>query len=220
MKKSFFIALIAATALGSVACASGIPTFDAAAFAQQVQEIQYLQNQYNTLKQQYAAVTGSYGRGHIGLSDAINASQIVPGSWQDIVNQQNNGAFGVKQAYYEQQINTLPPSSFQDPQSQRAMDYKSSTDSVRASLAGGDVLYAETQTHLNNITTLSQQIDSTTNVKDAQDLQNRIAAESAMLNTAQTKLTALNVNLAANQLNEQNQADALNQSFFAKKSTQ
>lgn len=212
--KSVFCAIIIFVTASNIALADGIPTFDIASFTQLQLQVQQMQNQYNTLKQQYAAVTGSYGRGQIGLSDAITSSQIVPGTWQDVVNQQQNGVFGTKQTYYEAKINTLPPDSFASPQGQQATDYKSSTDSVRAALAGGDTLYSETQTHLNNITTLAQQIDSTANVKDAQDLQNRIASETAMLNTAQAKLNVLNMNLQANMLNHQNQITATNQQFF------
>lgn len=186
---------------------SGIPTFDVASVMQEMRT-------YQQLQQQYTAITGSYGRGQTGLSSAISSAQVVPGSWQEVVAMQNSGAYGAKQNYYESQINTLPSSTFANPQSQQAMDYKNSTDSVRASLASGDALYAETQTHLNNITTLSGQVDSTTNIKDAQDLQNRIASETAMLQSDQAKLSALNTNLAAQQLNHQNQNTAQNQNFF------
>lgn len=44
-------------------------------------------------------------------------------------------------------------------------------------MSGGDVLYSEVQVHLNNLATLSAQVDHTANAKDAADLQNRIAAE-------------------------------------------
>jgi type IV secretion system protein VirB5 len=81
-------------------------------------------------------------------------------------------------------------------------------------MSGGDALYGQVQTHLNNLARLSQQVDSTSNVKDAQDLQNRIATENGMLQSAVGKFNAMNLNLQANALNQQTQATAENNRFF------
>ncbi len=194
--------------------ATGIPTFDAAAFLQLQQQLSQLQEQYKTLKDQYAALTGTYGRGSIGLNQSINAASVVPGSWQEVVTQQQSGAFSARQSFYEKLINTMPQDVFADANAQQATTYKMSTDSVRAALAGGDSLYSEVQTHLNNLSVLSQQVDTTKNVKDAQDLQNRISSENGMLSSAMAKLNAMNMNLQANLVNQQNQATAINQKFY------
>ncbi|WP_371885133.1 type IV secretion system protein [Caballeronia sp. S22] len=194
--------------------ATGIPTFDAATFVQLQQQFSQLQDQYRTLKDQYAAITGSYGRGAMGLNQSISAASVVPGSWQEVVSQQQSGAFGSKQGFYEKLINTMPQDLFANPQAQNATTYKMSTDSVRAALAGGDSLYSEVQTHLNNLSVLSQQVDTTTNIKDAQDLQNRISSENGMLSSAMAKLNAMNMNLQANLVNQQNQATAATQRYF------
>ncbi|SEB26330.1 type IV secretion system protein [Variovorax sp. YR216] len=182
--------------------------------AKWVEQIAEMKRQYDQLKQQYDAVTGSYGRGQIGLSDSINASSVVPGSWQEVVALQSKGSYGTKQDQYEQLLKTMPQELFQNPQGQTATSYKLSTDSVRAAMSGGDALYGQVQTHLNNLAKLSQQVDSTSNVKDAQDLQNRIATENGMLQSAMGKLGAMNLNLQANALNQQNQATAENNRFF------
>lgn len=216
MKKKNLVALAMAASLGvSVPVfAGGIPTFDAATVLQLQQQFKQLEEQYKTLKDQYAAVTGNYGRGQIGLSDSINAASVVPGSWQEVVAQQQSGTFGSKQSYYEKLINTMPQDLFANPQAQNATTYKMSTDSVRAAMAGGDSLYAEVQTHLNNLARMSQQVDTTTNIKDAQDLQNRIASENGMMQSAMAKLNAMNMNLQANMVNQQNQATAANQQYY------
>lgn len=208
------LAVAASIATAGPAFAGGIPTFDAAAVLQLQQQFKQLQQEYEMLKQQYAAVTGSYGRGQSGLSESINSASVVPGSWQEVVAQQKSGAFGTKQSYYEKLINTLPQDLFANPQAQNATTYRMSTDSVRAALAGGDALYSEVQTHLLNLAQLSRQIDSTANVKDAQDLQNRIASENGLLTTAMAKLNAMNMNLQANVVNQQNQATAATQKYF------
>ncbi|CEH39687.1 type IV secretion system protein [Xanthomonas citri] len=215
MKKPLVALAVAASLGASVPTfATGMPTFDAAAVLQLQQQFQQLQEQYKTLKDQYAAVTGSYGRGQIGLGDSINAASVVPGSWQEVVAQQQSGAFGSKQAAYEKLINTMPQDLFANPQAQNATTYKMSTDAVRAALAGGDSLYAEVQTHLNNLARMSQQVDATVNIKDAQDLQNRIAGENGMMQSAMAKLNAMNMNLQADMVNQQNQATAATQKYF------
>ncbi|CAJ3267469.1 putative type IV secretion system protein VirB5 [Burkholderia pseudomallei] len=216
MKKTLVTLAVAASLGASVPAfaTTGIPTFDAATVIQLQQQFKQLQDQYKTLKDQYAAVTGSYGRGVTGLNQSINAASVVPGSWQEVVAQQQSGAFGSKQSYYEKLINTMPQDLFANPQGQNATNYKMSTDSVRAAMAGGDSLYSEVQTHLNNLSVLSQQVDTTVNVKDAQDLQNRISTENGMLSSAMAKLNAMNMNLQANLLNQQNQATAATQKYF------
>lgn len=215
MKKTLVTLAVAASLGASVpAFATGIPTFDAATVIQLQQQFQQLQAQYKTLKDQYAAVTGSYGRGAIGLNQSISSASVVPGSWQEVVAQQQSGAFGSKQSFYEKLINTMPQDLFANPQAQNATNYKMSTDSVRAAMAGGDSLYSEVQTHLNNLSVLSQQVDTTANIKDAQDLQNRISTENGMLSSAMAKLNAMNMNLQANLLNQQNQATAATQKYF------
>ncbi|AKM33508.1 hypothetical protein AB870_25385 (plasmid) [Pandoraea faecigallinarum] len=210
------VSAIAAISIGTSApaIAGGIPTFDEATVLQLQQQFKQLEQQYETLKSQYAAITGTYGRGQIGLSDALNAASVVPGSWQEVVAQQQSGAFAAKQADYEKLIKTMPQDVFANPQAQDATSYKMSTDAVRAALAGGDTLYSEVQTHLNNLARLSQQIDVTTNIKDAQDLQNRISSENGMLQSAMAKLNAMNMNLQANMVNQQNQATAATQKYF------
>ncbi|WP_349630236.1 type IV secretion system protein [Acidovorax sp. CCYZU-2555] len=215
MKKSFS-SIAAVFSIGAMfsASAGGIPTFDATQLMQMQQQFRQLQEQYKALKEQYAAITGSYGRGQMGLSDSLGAAAVVPGSWQEVVNKQRNGEFASKQASYEKLIDTLPPDLFTTSNAQSAATYKLSTDSVRAALSGGDVLYSQVQTHLSNLSRLSQVIDGTQNIKDAQDLQNRISAENGMMQSAIAKLNAVNINLQANMLNQQNQATAATQKYF------
>lgn len=214
MKIKHSLCVIAFMAYGLSCNAAGIPTFDAATVLQLQQEFQQLQKQYETLKQQYQAVTGSYNRGQVGLNDSINSASVVPGSWQEIVAQQQSGAFGARASFYDKLLKTMPQDLFSDPQSEKATTYRLSSSSVRAAMTGGELLYQEVQTHLNNITRLSQLVDETQNVKDAQDLQNRISTENGMMQSALGKLSAMNMNLQANMLNEQAQATSANQHFY------
>lgn len=210
--KGTSITAVAVLVMSTSAFATGVPVFNLQEAIQLGQQLKAMGEQLDQLKQQYGAVTGSYGRGGQGLTDAIDASSVVPGSWQDVVSQQKSGIYGSRQATYEKVMNTMSPGDFAD-QGEGA-NYKMSTDSVRSALAGGESLYDEAQTHLRNFQNLSQQVDTTQNVKDAADLQNRMSAELGMAQSAQTKLQAINANLTANQLNESNQATAARTKFF------
>lgn len=208
-----FAALLAALP-ASAGAGPGWPTFDASNLMQLQEQMKQLQRQYELLRQQHASLTGNYGRGQIGLTDAISAASAIPGTWQEVVALQAKGAYAQAQTNAERQLATLPLAAFRDPKGSTAVQYGRSSDAVRSALAGGDVLYAQVQTHLNNLTQMSYQVDRTANVKDAQDLQNRIATENGMLQTALVKVNALNMNLQANLVNRQNQATAETQKYF------
>ena len=219
--KKLSLAAAVVMAISGQAHAVGVPTGDAGTWAALAQQILVLKDQFETLKDSYQkqsqtleSLKGSYGRGAMGLNDAINSSSVVPGSWQEVVSRQSTGAYGSKQSYYEQLIKTMPQELFNNPQGQRAQSYQLSSDSVRAAMSGGDALYSEVQVHLNNLAMLPSQVDQTANAKDAADLQNRISAENGMLSSAQSKLSALNMNLQANLNNAENQATADNEQFF------
>jgi type IV secretion system protein VirB5 len=178
------------------------------------QQYEQMVTQIDQLKRQYDALVGTYGRGRIGLQDAIDAVSVVPGSWQDIVSMQKKGVFATGQGYYEALLQSLPADVFANPQWRDARTYKMSSDSVRGAMAAGEALYHAIQVNVQNLSTLGRQVDSTVNLKDAQDLQNRIATESGMLQTSVARLSALNVNLQANLLNSENQALAISQKHF------
>lgn len=206
------VAVVGLVLGSSSALATGVPVGDAGTWMALAQQGQQLKREYDTLNQQYHAITGSYGRGASGLNNAIDASSIVPGSWQDVVSQQRSGMYGSRQSDYEKVINTVPIDTFQDKAA--GSNYKMSTDSVRAAMAGGESLFDEAQTHLENFQNLSLQVDSTTNLKDAADLQNRMSAEAGMAQAALTKAQVLNTNLSANRLNAENQEAAARAKFF------
>lgn len=220
MKKRLIALAIAASFYAPVPTLAqvGVPVMDPATWAALAQQLLQAQQQYELSKQQFESLVGSYGRGSMGLAGSISKSSVVPGSWQEVVAQQNTGAFGASQSSYEKLIKTMPQDLFQAPQGQGATTYKLSTDSVRAAMTGGDALYAQVQTNLNNLSAMARQVDSTANTKDAADLQNRIATENGMLQSAMAKLNVMNMNLQANMLNEQNQATATNQQRYKRTS--
>jgi len=185
-----------------------------ATMTQWANQLTAMRNQFDKLNQQYQAITGHYGRGVSGLADAVSSVGVVPGSWQEVVKLQNSGAYRSIQNNVDQLIKTIPPELFRDPNGQDAANYKLTTDAVRTAMAGGEALYSQVQTNLNNLLSLASQIEQTVNAKDASDLQNRIATENGLLQSAMAKLSIMNLNLQANVLNQQNQATAINQQRY------
>jgi len=182
--------------------------------AQWANQLDMMRKQFDATKEQYEAITGSYRRGEIGLTESLKSLSAIPGTWKDVVAKQQSGAYKTSGDSAEDVIKTMPQDLFRSPTGQDAATYKLSTDAVRAAMAGGDVLYAQVQINLNNLAVMANKVDTTSNTKDAADLQNRIAAENAILNSTMAKLSIMNINLQANLLNQQNQATAVNQSRY------
>lgn len=176
-------------------------------------EYDMLMNQYTTLQAQLGAIRGNYGYGAVLLYESSTASKIVPGSWQDVVAQQAQGQYGSKLAAAEQLLNTLAKEEA-GKTTQRGQTYAMSSNAVRSSMASADALYTEAQQHLLAIDRLSKEVDKAPNIKAAQDLRNRIAIETAMLDAATSKMNAINLNLQANAVNGQNQATAVSHRFY------
>jgi type IV secretion system protein VirB5 len=141
----------------------------------------------------------------------------VPGSWQDVVAQQKNGVYANLQSSYEQVMSDLSPSSFTD--SGQGATYKLNKDAAVAGLSMSEALYNDAQTHLQNFQSLAAQVDTTVNVKDATDLQNRMTAELGMAQASQNRLQAVLARMSAAQINDVNEADAQRAKFFGQVKT-
>lgn len=221
MNRSIVAVAAAVCVAVSMPVAGGVPTIAVATdlqlqmqFQQMLKDYQVLKEQYATLRQHYAAVTGSSGIGSVGLDRAIGAANVVPGSWQDVVAQQANGGYGDAQRRYETLLNTLPPELFVDPKAQDATTYRLGADAVRAAMAGGDQLYGAVQQHLLNLIQHAQAIDTDETLKQSTDRNSRLVAEQALLQTEMARLAAMNTNLQANAMNQQLQAEAATRRYF------
>ena len=200
-----------------------IPVTDGANLAQQLQqflqmikEYQMLKQQYDQLKQQYEAIIGNYGFGNQFNNNSNR--RWVPGSWQEVVSMQRSGKFASKQDFYEKLLKTLDPNVYKwlgkDKDSRAYQSYKLSTDATRGAFAAVEALYDSIAERLKNIEGLQAQIESTANVKSAQDLGNRLLAENAYLNVEMARLNTIQTNLSANAQNMGNQATAARAEFF------
>lgn len=202
------------------AFASGIPVVDAAQLIEWAQQIMELQKQYQQMQkdfeiyqQQLASMTGSYGHGGFNLPGSINASNVVPGSWQDIVSMQVNGKYGALSNEINEDLGTIDLESIGSDQGKKT--YRRSSSAVRSSMAGAQVLYEEIQEHMKTLQSLAGKIDTTQNIKEAQDLASRINIEQAFLNSAYAKASMLNLNLQASMQDGINQARQKTNHFFS-----
>ena len=78
----------------------------------------------------------------------------------------------------------------------------------RAAFAVTDATYDAVEIHRKNIEQLIQRIDSTQNIKEATDLNNRLVSENAMLQIAIARLSAVQGNLSASAENDRVQTQA------------
>jgi type IV secretion system protein VirB5 len=181
-----------------------------AQYGQMVEQVAQLKAQLEQLKNQYQAVTGSYGLGGLMQGETFSAASIVPGSWQEVVNMQQAGKFKSKMDYYENLMKRVDPALFTNDSSRSTGAYKLSYDNTRAAFAVTDATYDSVETHRKNIEQLIQRIDSTQNVKEATDLNNRLVSENAMLQISVARLAAVQNNLNASAANDRVQAQATN----------
>jgi type IV secretion system protein VirB5 len=177
-------------------------------YLQMIEQLAQLKSQLEQLRNQYQAITGSYGIGGIGQSEALGAQSIVPGSWQEVVKLQQEGKYQTKMDYYEGLMKTVDPALFATDKSRNAGAYKLSYDNTRAAFAVTDATYDAVEIHRRNIEQLVQRIDSTQNIKEATDLNNRLVSENAMLQIAIARLSAVQGNLSASAENDRVQTQA------------
>lgn len=215
MKKQIVSLVIAAGMVVSLPVPAAVPVVDMAAAVHLIAQIQEMQRQYKQLKDQYKATTGNTGKGALKLGDAIAHDSVVPGSWQDVVNaQRNGGKLGNKSKYYEDLIKAVDPAIFKTGDSRNARTYKLSAENTRAAFAVSDALFESIDGHLKNIQTLTREIDNASTQKEALDLNTRMVAENAMLNSAMAKLQAVQTNLMATTQNMNNQSQAQRAELF------
>ena len=177
-------------------------------YKQMVEQVTQLKAQLEQLKSQYQAITGSYGVGGLLQGEALAAQSIVPGSWQDVVRLQQGGRYKTKMDYYEGLMKAVDPALLASDTGRNAGAYKLSYDNTRAAFAVTDATYDAVETHRSNVEHLIRRIDSTQNIKEATDLNNRLISENAMLQIAIARLAAVQGNLSASAQNDRLQSHA------------
>ena len=75
--------------------------------------------------------------------------------------------------------------------------FKASYENIRMGFAFSDASYDALNEHMENLEKLRSQLNSTTTIKEAQDLANAIALENAQIQVITAKLGAVQNNLSA-----------------------
>lgn len=161
-----------------------------------VDQLQFMKNQVEQMKSQYDSMTGTRGLGQIMNNPALRT--YLPDQWTGIYDKVKGGNLagisGVASSIYSAE--GFDPTATGGRKRQNEIMAANKAMTMRA--------YDQTLARLNNIKSLMAQADATQDVKAAADLQNRVAAENAMIQNEQIRL-----NLAAQlQVAEAKLADA------------
>lgn len=159
-------------------------------------QYQQMTGQINQMKSQYESMTGSRGLGQINNNPALRT--YLPEQWAGIYDKVKSGNLSgissVASGIYSSE--GFNPNAVGARRRQGEILAANKAMTMRS--------YDQTQARLNNINALMAQADATQDMKAASDLQNRIAAENAMIQNEQIRL-----NLAAQlQVAEAKLADA------------
>lgn len=181
---------VAVTPLPSFA--SGIPVVDAAAIAQAIQQVTYLQQQLTQMKNQLDSMTGD--RGMAGLLSGQNRNYL-PADWNSAMNVLNSGgSFGslasaAQQIKQAQSVLSSSDLSRLSPQMQQYLDQVRNVSASQQAL--GQQAYATASQRVNLLQTLTNQISSATDPKAVWDLQARIQSEQSQLQNDQSRLQSV-----------------------------
>ena len=143
-------------------------------------QVEQLMQQVRNQEAQYQALTGNSSFGNI-MNDA-SLRNYLPEQWQNIYDQARNGGLsGISSSMQsiEQQESMTGAGT---PGQQRYYD------TLAANKAMNEQAYSATTARLNNIQALMQQSNMTQDPAQKADLQNRMAAEEAMVTNDQTRL--------------------------------
>ena len=169
--------------------------FDPTAVAQAIQQYYQLQAQYQAMKQQLESMTGQYNV----ASGTKSVQDIIPGSWQDVARTQS-GAFGTKQATYDKLMQVIPRAEM-DKLMQNGQ-FANNYNTVRMGMAVSDASYEALNEHIHNLQVLSAKINTTRNIKEAQDLGNQIAIEQTYISAINARLGAVQTSLSSTASND------------------
>lgn len=176
--------------------------FDAASFAQLIQQVTYweqqltqMQNQLGQLRQSYSAITGGRGMQAL-LNVSPTARNYLPQTWTDATSLANglvsgySGLSNVVSAQIKGNSILTPAALAMLNPAQRQLITDGRT-SAAVTQALSQSAYASTSGRFQQLQSLIQAIGTANDQKAISDLQGRIQAEQTMLTNEQEKLTAL-----------------------------
>lgn len=172
MKKYLYSIVIMAAMGTQASMAQGIPTIDKAAILKYGEQIVQMKEQIDNqisqiteLKNQVKALTGGREMGNL-LKDTVKDQ--IPDEWNDIYKLVN-----------------IDTSNLTDP---KKFDPEANLKALAGIQKMTETAFADTKKRQENINALQAELNNTTDIKAATDLQGRIAAEQATIANNQTKL--------------------------------
>jgi type IV secretion system protein VirB5 len=151
--------------------------------AQWAKQYEQMTGQINQMKSQYDSITGNRGLGQILNNPALRS--YLPDQWAGVYDQVRNG----KLSGISGRATSIYNAEGFDPNA--AGGRKRELETLAANKAMTMQAYDATLARVNNINSLMQQADATQDTKAAADLQNRMAAENAMIQNEQIRLGLL-----------------------------
>ena len=202
--------IILSILIAPVSCFAMLPVVDAGAIANLVKSYNQLKSQYDLLSKTYENQQlqlnqekqltddseGSYGSGAFMNDDsALKDREWSPDNWKNTL----QGMSGGNPARYQELVNTykqdhptLSDSEYEKgASSDKAKAYSQEVKVNQAAQVNATYAFDNIKTHLDNIHKISEKIDTTENTKAAIDLNSRLLAEIAYIQTQELKMQIL-----------------------------
>ncbi|HBV4265973.1 TPA: type IV secretion system protein [Klebsiella pneumoniae] len=157
------------------------------------QQIAQLKSQLEQQKQTLASLTGSSGIGGLLNGDILKLKGNLPSDWRQVYSDAMNSSSGITSSAqsmlkdFQAQIDGMNRSQAMEFVKQKLAE-KGAYDRVMAQTA-----YDNEMAELNNIQVLTNQIDTTTDLKQISDLQARIQTAQGAIQGEQTKLQLMSM---------------------------
>lgn len=193
--KTFISGILVSGILSMAPAYAQIPVTDAAAIskswsahlaeiAKWAEQLRAMEQQYSQLRMQYNSITGSRGLGQL-MNNATR--QTVPDdfmqSYNRLLTMGQGGASNDARIIYET-IKKLDCARFQDPNAKLQCQAQAYAEPENASYINAAL--KSSQERAAQLNQLVMAVDTTTDLKAATDLSNRIAAEQSLLQNEQT----------------------------------
>ena len=187
-----------------------LPVFDSGAIFNLIKNFQQLQRQYSLLERSYhnaeaqlsqakqlvSDSEGHYGYGHL-LDDgaALKNRQWSPDTWQGALNGLSGGNPNRYQELLKQYSAAHPTLSVSDYEKgaskEKSKLYQDDLAVNRAAMVNASYAFNNIKSHLDTIHRLSGKIDEAKNMKASMDLNSRLTAEVAYIQTQELKMQVL-----------------------------
>lgn len=210
MRKKIKIAAAFIIFIFPIASFANLPVFDAASFAQLVDQLITLNHEYKEMKKEYANAQdrlkeakelSSDSEGHYGYGNLLDGGQYTrnrewsPDNWQDVL----KGLAGGNPARYQQLLsqyqNDNPSMSSSDYSMgaghYNAIVYQNQIQDNQAATVTATYAFNNIAEHIQHIRAISKQIESAPNAKSAEDLNTRMQGEEAYVSVEMLKQLAL-----------------------------